>query len=84
MAGFGYILEPMPKHYESDAKLQNFNNNPKKFKTSVVIALIEHFSIILLVIMLFIAFSPYNILLGIVWTIFRIVEGLIQFYIQKD
>ena len=84
MAGFGYILEPMPKHYESDAKLQNFNNNPKKFKTSVVIALIEHFSIILLVIMLFIAFSHYNIILGIVWTIFRIGEGLIQLYIEKD
>jgi len=84
MAAFGYILEPMPKHYESDAKLQNFNNNPKKFKISVVVALIEHFSIIILVIMLFITFSPYNIILGIVWTIFRIGEGLIQVYIEKD
>jgi len=28
MAAFGYILEPTPKHYESDSKLLNFNNNP--------------------------------------------------------
>jgi len=30
MAIFGYILEPTPKHYESDAKLLAFNKNPKK------------------------------------------------------
>jgi len=84
MAAFGYILEPMPKHYESDAKLQKFNNDPKKFKLSVMVALIEHLSIIVLVIVLFIAFSPYNVILGIVWTIFRIGEGLIQVYIEKD
>jgi len=84
MAAFGYILEPMPKHYESDAKLQNFDNNPKRFKISVVLALIEHFSIIALVMVLYIAFSPYNIIFGIVWTIFRMGEGLIQIYIEKD
>jgi len=35
---------------------------------------------IALTILLFIAFSHYNIILGIVWAIFRIGEGLIQFY----
>ena len=84
MAVFGYILEPMPKHYESDAKLLKINNNPKRFKISVVVALIEHFSVIILPIMLFIAFSHYNIILGIIWIVFRIPEGSIQVYIEKD
>jgi hypothetical protein len=34
--------------------------------------------------MLFIVFSPYNILLGIVLLIFRIGEGLILFYNEKN
>jgi len=84
MAVFGYILEPTPKHYESDDKLLSFNNNPKKFQISVVLALIEHFSVVTLPIVLFIVFSSYNIILGIVWMIFRIAEGLIQVYIEKD
>jgi len=84
MAAFGYILEPTPKHYESDSKLLNFNNNPKKFQISVVIALIEHFSVVTLPIILFIVFSSYNIILGIVWMVFRIAEGLIQVYNEKD
>lgn len=84
MAAFGYILEPTPKHYESDDKLLSFNNNPKKFQISVVLALIEHFSVVTLPIILFIVFSPYNIILGIVWMLFRITEGLIQVYNEKD
>ena len=84
MAVFGYILEPTPKHYESDAKLLKFNNYPKKFQVSVVLALIEHFSVITLPIMLFLAFSSYNIILGIVLVIFRVLEGAIQVYIEKD
>jgi len=84
MAIFGYILEPTPKHYESDAKLIKFNKDPKKFRISVVLALIEHSSVITLPIILFLAFSPFNIVLGIVWFIFRIAEGSIQVYIEKD
>ncbi|MBY9008813.1 MAG: DUF4386 domain-containing protein [Candidatus Lokiarchaeota archaeon] len=84
MAAFGYILEPTPKHYESDAKLIKFNEYPKKFQIGVVLALIEHFSVITLPIMLFLAFSQYNIILGIFWAIFRIAEGAIQVYIEKD
>jgi len=71
MAAFGYILEPTPKHYESDSKLLNFNNNP-------------HFSVVTLPIILFIVFSSYNVILGIVWVVFRIAEGLIQVYNEKD
>lgn len=84
MAAFGYILEPTPKHYESDSKLLNFNNNPKRFQISVVLALIEHFSVVTLPIILFIVFSSYNVILGIVWVVFRIAEGLIQVYNEKD
>ncbi|MFW9781114.1 MAG: DUF4386 family protein [Candidatus Heimdallarchaeota archaeon] len=84
MAAFGYILEPTPKHYESDAKLIKFNNYPKKFQLSVVLAVIEHCSVITLAITLFIVFSPYNIILGIILIIFRIIEGSIQVYSEKD
>jgi hypothetical protein len=84
MAAFGYILEPTPKHYESDYKLQNFNNDPKKFKIGVWIALIEHFCVITLAIMLFFVISPYCILPGIICVIFRVAEGAIQVYNEKD
>jgi hypothetical protein len=69
---------------DSGAELQKINNNPKRFQTSIVLALIEHGSIMALTIMLFIVFSPYNIILGVVWTIFRMGEGLIQFYNEKN
>ncbi|HEC38643.1 hypothetical protein LCGC14_1367770 [marine sediment metagenome] len=69
---------------DSDAKLQEINNDPKKFKISIVLILIEHISIISLAVTLFIAFSPYNIILGIVWALFRIGEGLIQIYNKKN
>ena len=84
MAGFGYILEPTPKHYESDAKLLSFNDNPKKFKIGLVLALIEHFCVIALAIMLFFVTNPYNLLIGIIIIIFRVGEGSIQVYIEKD
>jgi len=69
---------------DSEAKLQKISNNPKKFKISIVLILIEHVSIISLAITLFIAFSPYNIIIAVVWTIFRIGEGLIQIYNKKN
>ncbi|MFW9783818.1 MAG: DUF4386 family protein [Candidatus Heimdallarchaeota archaeon] len=84
MAAFGYILEPTAKHYETDYKLQNFNKDPNKFKIGVGLALIEHFCVITLAILLFLVISPYNILLGIVLIMFRGAEGAIQVYIEKD
>ncbi len=68
----------------SDAKLQKINDDPQKFKISFVLLIAEHTSIILLVIMLFIAFSQFNILLGVIWVIFRIAESLIQIYDKKN
>jgi len=77
MGALGYLMEK--DDYDPDADLQKINKNPKKFQISIVLALIEHGSVIALTIMLFIAFGPYNIILGIVWTIFRTGEGLIQY-----
>ncbi len=68
----------------SEAKLQKINKDPKKFKIGTILILIEHTFIIFLAIMLFIAFSPYNIILGITWTIFRITEASIQIYNKKS
>lgn len=69
---------------DSNAKLQKISNDPKKFKIGTMLILIEHASIIFLAVMLFIAFSPYNIILAVVWTIFRIGEGLIHIYNEKN
>ncbi|MHA2288562.1 MAG: DUF4386 domain-containing protein [Promethearchaeota archaeon] len=69
---------------DPDVKLQQISKDPKRFKISFALILIEHFSIISLAVTLFIAFSPYNIILGIVWCICRIVEGLIQIYDKKN
>jgi len=77
MGAFGYLMEK--DNYDSDADLQKIDKNPRKFQIGIVLALIEHGSVIALTLMLFIAFSQYNIILGIVWTIFRIGEGLIQY-----
>ncbi len=70
--------------WDSVAQLQKINKNPTKFRISVVLILIEHFSIVCLAVTLFIAFSPYNLILGIVWCIFRIGEALIQIYDKKN
>jgi len=69
---------------DSDTELQKINDDPNKFKISIVIALIHHFGIIALAIMLFIAFGSYSIILGIVWITFRIGESLILFYNEKN
>lgn len=69
---------------ESEATLQWINEHQNKFKTGVVLILIEHVCIIVLATMLFIAFSQYNMALAVVWTIFRIGEGLIQIYYKKN
>jgi len=62
---------------DSDAQLQKINNDPSKF-------MIEHLSIISLAVTLFIAFNSDNIILGIIWTISRVGEALIQIYDKKN
>ena len=78
---FGYITY---NELDSEAKLPKIHDDPKKFKIGFVLILIEHINIIALAIMLFIAFSSYSLILGIVWLTFRIGEGLIQIYYKKN
>ena len=70
--------------YDSDAELIKISDSPKKFQIRIVIALVDHAAIIALAIMLFIAFGPYSIILGIIWTAFRTGEGWILIYSEKD
>jgi len=81
MAVFGYKIGL--RDYDPDAELQKIGNNPKKLKIGIVLALIDHASIIALAITLFVAFGSYNTALGIVWVTFRTGEGLIQVYNEK-
>jgi len=69
---------------KSEAKLLKIDEDPKKFQISFVLLIIEHLSIIAVAIMLFIAFSPLNIILGVIWVIFRIGESSIQIYDKKN
>ena len=69
---------------DAETKMQKISKDPKKFQIGIILILIEHISIILLAVMLFIAFNQYNIILAIVWTIFRIGESLIQIYNKKS
>ena len=78
---FGYITY---NDLDADAKLPKIHDDPKKFKIGFVLILMEHFNIIALAVMLFIAFSSYSLILGIVWITFRIGEGLIQIYYKKN
>jgi hypothetical protein len=67
-----------------EAILHDINRDQTKFKIGVTLILIEHLGIISLAITLLIAFSPYNIILGIIWCISRIIEALIQIYDKKN
>ncbi len=69
---------------DSDAKLQEINEDPKKFRIGIGLALIEHVGIISLAVMLFIAFSPLSIVLAVVWTLSRTGEGLIHIYSKRN
>ena len=80
-ARFGYETF---SELDADAELQKINSDPKRFKIGAVLILIEHISIICLALTLFLAFSSYNIMLAVVWTIARTGEGLIQVYNKKS
>jgi hypothetical protein len=69
---------------DPEVKLQKINKEPKKFKIGIVIILIEHFSIISLALTLILTFGSCNIILGIIWCVSRIGEGLIQIYDKKN
>ena len=70
--------------WDVETQLQEINKDYGKFKISVALILIEHLGIISVAVSLFIAFSPYNAILGIIWLISRIGEALIQIYDKKN
>lgn len=82
MGALGYSMEK--DRYDPNVDLQKINKNPRKFKTGIGLALLEHGCVIALTILLFIAFSPFNLVLGIILLIFRMGEGLIQFYNEPN
>jgi hypothetical protein len=69
---------------DANTKLQKISGNPNKFRTGTLLVLMEHIVIISLAISLFIAFSHYNLILGIVWLIARGSEGLIQIVNKRN
>jgi len=69
---------------KSEAKLQKINEDPKKFEINFVLLIIEHIIIVVLAGMLFIAFSSFNVILGVIWVIFRGGEGLLNIYGKKN
>ncbi|MFW9804562.1 MAG: DUF4386 domain-containing protein [Candidatus Thorarchaeota archaeon] len=69
---------------DSEAQLQKIVENPQKFRTGTLLVVMEHVVIVALAVTMFIAFSPYNLLLGVVWVIARGAEGLIQIYRKRD
>jgi hypothetical protein len=69
---------------DKEAKLEKISKDPRRFKISFALILIEHFVIILLAVTLFFAFNAYNLILAIIWTISRSTEGLIQIINKKS
>ncbi|PNX52389.1 MAG: hypothetical protein BV458_09805 [Thermoplasmata archaeon M9B2D] len=67
-----------------EEQIHRISENPKKFRTGAVLVIIEHAVIVTLAFTLFIAFSSYNIVLGVVWLVSRGVEGLIQIYNKRN
>ena len=78
MGALGYLMEK--DDYDPDADLQKIGGNPKRFRTGVSLALMEHGCVVALALLLFVAFGPHNMMLGVVWAICRTGEGLIQYY----
>jgi hypothetical protein len=81
IAVFGNRIEF--RDFDLDSWLKKISKNPNKYQIGIVIGLIEHVCVVALAIMLFIVFSQYNIILGFIWMIPRIGEGLIQIYNEK-
>ena len=65
------------KENDPDAELRKITKSPGKYRVSIIVGFIHHISVITLSILLFIGFGAYNLLLGLIWLIFRVGEGLI-------
>jgi hypothetical protein len=68
---------------DPEGQLQKIIEDSKKFRTGTMLVVFEHFVIVALAISLFLAFSSFNLILGIVWLVARGTEGLIQVYNKR-
>jgi hypothetical protein len=66
--------------YDVEAELHQIHAAPARFRAGTVLSLLEHGSIILLALTLFLAFNAYSLALAVVWTVFRASEGLTFIY----
>jgi hypothetical protein len=80
-ARYGYEIF---SELDAEVQLQKIDENPQKFRTGTLLVAIEHVAILTLAVTMFIAFSPYNLLLGIIWVCARLGEGLFQIYRKRD
>ena len=69
---------------DSDSELERIHSNPRKFKIGSGLILTEHITIILLVVMLFLAFNAYSLILAVIWSVSRVTEAIIQIYYKKN
>lgn len=69
---------------DPEGQLQKISENPEKFRIGTTLVVIEHVVIVTLAITLFVAFSSYNLVLGIIWLASRGIEGLIQIYNKRN
>ncbi len=66
--------------YDAETEMQKIQAAPARFRASIAVSLLEHASIILLAVTLFLAFNAHNLLLAMIWTVFRTAEGLTFIY----
>jgi hypothetical protein len=69
---------------DSDSELERIHSDPRKFKIGFGLILTEHITIILLVVMLFLAFNAYSLILAVIWSASRVTEAIIQIYYKKN
>lgn len=70
--------------FDADAQLRLIGKNPKKWHTSLWLALIAHVCVVTVALTLFIAFGSHSLLLGAIWTASRVGEGLVLIHSEKD
>lgn len=69
---------------DSEAQLQKIHQDSQRFRTGTLLVVLEHVAIVSLAVTMFIAFGPYNMVLGVIWVVARGTEGLIQIYRKND
>jgi len=74
----GVALGNKADEVDSEAKLLSINENPDKFRYSLIISLVSHVGILLISGLLYVAFSPFNRTMALIGTLFRLGEGFVM------